>query len=187
MTSPVSKPTPTSRSISSGTAPPGTVSPAAAVGGSTTRVCLSGADARVHPVERSLPPGYDPLDLVAVLIAGPTAPERSYGLTSAIGEPGTVTDVSVEGGVATVDLDPAIEALATADQLTVITQLVCTLTEQPGVGQVRFTVDGVSVAVIRGDGSSTLDPVSRQDYDVAHRRTDVTPSAAPTNRSRSGR
>ncbi len=51
-----------------------------------------------------------------------------------------------------------------ADQLKALAQLVCTFTEQRGVGQVQFSVSGSSAEVPRGDGSSTSDPVSRLDY-----------------------
>jgi spore germination protein GerM len=148
-----------------GTTPPGTTAPAAP-GGVSTRLCLLGADQLVHPVARSLPSEYQMIELADVLTAGPTDTERSYGLTTALAEPGTVTDIDVQGGVATVDLDPALAARPVTDQLTVVTQLVCTLTEQPGIGQVRFTVERVPIAVPRGDGSSTSDPVSRQDYET---------------------
>jgi len=148
-----------------GTTPPGTTAPAVP-GGVSTRVCLLGADQLVHPVDRALPPGYASIELADLLTAGPTDTERSYGLTTALAEPGTVTGIDVQGGVATVDLDRALAARPVTDQLTVVTQLVCTLTAQPGVGQVRFTVEREPIAVPRGDGSSTSDPVSRQDYET---------------------
>jgi hypothetical protein len=147
-----------------GTTPPGTTQVAPGAAGVSTRICLVGADDLVHTVDRSLQPGYQLLDLVDSLRAGPSDGERTFGLTTALADPGTVTAIDVEGGVATVDLDASLAARPTIDQLTVVTQLVCTLTEQPGIGQVRFRVGGLPIAVPRGDGSSTSDPVSRQDY-----------------------
>ena len=149
-----------------GTTPPGTTPASPGGGGVSTRICLLGADELIHPVDRSVAPGYQILDLTDVLIAGPTDAERSFGLTTAIAEPGTVTTIDVQGGVATVDLDAALAARPGTDQLAVVAQLVCTLTEQPGIGQVRFTVDRRQTTIPRGDGSSTSDPVSRQDYET---------------------
>lgn len=145
-------------------APPGTAPNPPGSDGVSTRVCLLGADEAVHPVDRSLAPGYRMVELVEVLTAGPTETERSFGLTTALAEPGTVPSIDVQQGVATVDLDRGLASRPAADQLTVVTQLVCTLTEQPGIGQVRFTVDGAPIVVPRGDGSSSSDPVSRHDY-----------------------
>ena len=146
-----------------GTAPP-TVEPDASVVGSATRICLVAGQQRVLVVDRTLEPGYDPADLVDALVAGPTAAERTYGLTSALADPDTVRSVGDEGGVATVDLDPSFAEVPTADQLDVVAQIVCTLTGQPGIGQVRFTVDGRPVEVPRGDGSATSEPVTRADF-----------------------
>ncbi len=149
-----------------GTTPPGTTPIAPPDGATSTRICLVGADGRIYPVERALQPDYTPTDLVDALVRGPEPSERTYGLTSALGEPETVLAVTVEGGVAEVDLDPAISKRPSGDQLDVVTQLVCTLTDQPGVGQVRFTVDGRPIDVPTGaDGSLASDPVSREDYD----------------------
>ena len=147
-----------------GTTPPGTTQASAGAAGVTTRICFVGADDLVHTVDRSLEPGYQLLELVDMLTTGPTEGERSFGLTTALADPGTVTGIDIGGGVATIDLDAALAARPTTDQLTVVAQLVCTLTEQPGIGQVRFTVERVPIAVPRGDGSATSDPVSRQDY-----------------------
>lgn len=147
-----------------GTTPPGTAATPPALGATTTRICLVGSDARYYPVERELMPGYEPEELVEALVAGPTDTERSFGLTTALGDAVSVSSIEVSAGVASVDLDPVLADLPTADQLAAVAQLVCTLTEQPGVGQVRFTIGGRAVDVPRGDGSSTSDPVSRQDY-----------------------
>ena len=164
-TRPTSSPRTTSRSICSERCRQAPRRSPWSTGSASTRICLVGADDLIHPVDRSVRPGYQPIELVDALTAGPSDAERSFGLTTALADPGTVTAIDIEGGVATVDLDAALAARPTTDQLTVVTQLVCTLTGQPGIGQVRFTVDRLPIAVPRGDGSSTSDPVSRQDYD----------------------
>ena len=72
--------------------------------------------------------------------------------------------VEVSGGIATVDLRPAISDLGADEQLLAVAQLVCTLTNRPGVGPVAFTLDGAPVDVPRADGSLTSGVVSRDDY-----------------------
>lgn len=148
-----------------GTVPPGTDVIPPANTSSRSTICLPGADGRNYSVQRAMPTGYTPLDLIDVVTAGPTKAERAVGLTNSIGEPHTVTTVEVDAGVATVDLDPDIAGRPTADQLKLVMQVVCTLTAQPGIGQVRFTVDHLTIAVPRGDGSTSSDPVSREDYE----------------------
>jgi hypothetical protein len=102
-----------------------------------------------------------PSDLAEVVEA---LAEPPADLRSAFGEDRLVSDVTLDAGVAHVDLLPAVAALGGDEQLLAVAQLVCTLTGQPGVGPVAFTLDGASVDVPRGDGSLTSEPVSRDDY-----------------------
>jgi spore germination protein GerM len=147
-------------------APPGTAASPEVNGTIPTTVCLTGADGRIHPSQRVLPPGSSLDDLVGLLAAGPTDDERRYGLSTTLAEPGSVVAVVAEGGVATVDLDPSVGSLPGTDQLEAVAQLVCTLTAQPGIGQVVFRVDGRPISVPRGDGSTTAEPVARRDYEA---------------------
>ena len=75
----------------------------------------------------------------------------------------------VESGTGFVTVDMAGEAfqrIDPADQRSAIGQLVLTLTERPGIGQVRFTLDGEPMRVPRRDGlqSEPGESVSRLDY-----------------------
>jgi hypothetical protein len=106
------------------------------------------------------PVGLD--DVIATLAEPPSLEGRS--LRTAVGDPPLVRDVRLVGGIAQVDLLPAISTLAGDEQLLAVAQLVCTLTGQPGVGPVSFTLEGAPVDVPRGDGSLTSAPVSRDDY-----------------------
>jgi hypothetical protein len=101
--------------------------------------------------------------LVALLRAGPDEGEREGSLRSAIPESEELV-ASSAGGVATVALSPTFAELPANDQLLAVGQIVGTLTSYPGVGQVRFTVNGEPISVVRGDGSSAPDAVSRDDY-----------------------
>lgn len=118
---------------------------------------------RVVPVVR---PGREPgvMQALAALRAGPTADEASLGLSTAVFDPSIATGVRMTGGIATVELGPAFADAGAAVQYDVIVETVCTLTSQPGVGQVAFEVDGERVEVPREDGSLSAEPVSRDDY-----------------------
>ncbi|MFZ6005585.1 MAG: GerMN domain-containing protein [Actinomycetota bacterium] len=110
--------------------------------------------------------GLEPAsDLSEVVAALADLPEiEGTELETPAGDHGLIGDVTLAAGVARVDLRSAITSLSGDAQLLAIAQLVCTLTGQPGVGPVSFTLEGASVDVPRGDGSLTSEPVSRDDY-----------------------
>jgi spore germination protein GerM len=128
------------------------------------RVCLLRADGNLAPVSRDLPLDSALADVVRDLGGAPSDAERALGLSTALGDDAVVNSVRVDAGVANVDLGEDVVAGSARNQLEVVAQIVCTLTQQPGVGQVRFLVDGVAVEVARGDGSTTSEPLSRADY-----------------------
>jgi spore germination protein GerM len=144
-----------SSTTSSTLASPGTVA---------VRVCLLRADGNLAPVSRDLPLDSALADLVRDLGGAPSDAERALGLSTALGDDAVVNSVRVDAGVANVDLGEDVVAGSARNQLEVVAQIVCTLTQQPGVGQVRFLVDGVAVEVARGDGSTTSEPLSRAGY-----------------------
>lgn len=105
-----------------------------------------------------------PVDLGQLVAALADPPDDARALRTAVGDPSPVRSVGVSGGVAQVDLTPSISTLGGEEQLLAVAQIVCTLTGQPGVGLVSFTVDGAPTDVPRGDGSLTSGAVSRDDY-----------------------
>jgi spore germination protein GerM len=105
-----------------------------------------------------------PVGLRASLDALTTPPTDAGPLRTALTEPSIVRDVRLTGGIAGVDLLPAISALPADEQLLAVAQIVCTLTGRPGVGQVSFSLQGARVAVPKGDGSLVTSPVARDDY-----------------------
>lgn len=119
---------------------------------------------RLTVVRRDVPLDADAEAVVRLLLAGPTEAEAREGLRAPLTASDAVRSVTVSGGVARVDLGPGFETVTGPEQLLAFAQLVCTLTAQPGVGQVVFTLGGSPVEVPRGDGSLTADPVSRDDY-----------------------
>ncbi len=131
----------------------------------TARICLIANDGTIRPLPRTMAVGYELTDLAKALAQGPSTDEHGLGWTTSL--PGTelLDFVTAGAGVASVGLTEPFTAMSTDDQLKAVAQLVCTLTAQPGIGQVQFTIAKSPVAVPRGDGSATSDPVSRNDYD----------------------
>lgn len=131
-------------------------------GGRTVSVCLL-RDDRLVPVERRLGRDADLRDILASL-AGVSDDEAALRLSTAVSGAEEIRDVETAGGIATVDFDASADQALTPDPLATIAQVVCTLTAQPGIGSVRFTVAGDAIDVPRQDGSLTDAPVARDDY-----------------------
>lgn len=96
-------------------------------------------------IQLSSPVG--PFQVLAVLEEEP-AGEQSAGLRTAV-PPDLVVDLSIERGVAAVDLDGAVlNALSSRDQRLAIAQIVLsTIGSIRGVGQVSFTIDGIPAEI----------------------------------------
>lgn len=139
------------------TVPPTTVLTAA------SDICLA-RDALLVPTRRPATIAADAASVVGALDAGPTRDERRDGLRSPLFAESLVASASSRGGVATIDLAATFAQGGANDQLLAIASIVCSLTSQPGVGQVVFTLAGAAIDVPRGDGSLVAGPVSREDY-----------------------
>ena len=126
-------------------------------------VCFLDADGSLVPLLTVAPDDPSLAGIVAVLAEPPATNVFGVPLTTAVAEPGLL-ELARERGLALVDLDPSFTTMAADDQLAAIAQLVCTMTAQPGVGQIRFSLDGIPVEVPRGDGTLTAEPVVRSDY-----------------------
>jgi spore germination protein GerM len=126
-------------------------------------VYLFGSGDRLAPVERRVPRGAKLAAVTRVLGAGPTKNELAVGLSSPL-PPRQVKAATASRGIAQVDLEASFADLPSQDQNVAIAQLVFTLTGQPGIGRVSFTLDGQPVEVPRGDGALTTDPLVREDF-----------------------
>lgn len=105
-----------------------------------------------------------PQAVLTDLLAGPTATERTRGLSTALPVDVEVPEVRVEAGVAVVELPADGLGLGRSDDVLAYGQLVATLDATPAVQSVRFVSGGTPLAVPRGDGSLTSAPVSLADY-----------------------
>jgi len=98
-----------------------------------------------------------PASLAQTMSVLETGPPREFGigLRTAIPE-GSQSVLTSAGGVVTVDLPLTFfNAMAPQDQRLAIGQIVLTLTNQRGVGQVTFTQAGLPISVLRGGGDLT--------------------------------
>ena len=96
------------------------------------------------------------------LLAGPTEEEVASGLRSAIPAGTALRDVSISGGVATVDLDGTFDdGGGSASMLGRVAQIVATLTRFPTVDRVAFRIDGRPVEAIGGEGVVVDPPIGR--------------------------
>ena len=120
-------------------------------------------DGRLVASSRKLVPPVSARSLVNSLSRGPTRVEIAAGLRSALPDE-AVDRVSLSSGTARVDLARPFTELSSSDQIIALGQLVYTLTGQPGVGLVRFTLLGAGTEVPRANGSLTPARVSRDDY-----------------------
>ena len=163
--------TTTTTTVQTTVTPTTTVAPT--IGTTTTTVATELVDlyfvdgTRLAPVPVDLVRGPSPSRVVAALLAGPQGGPAGVGLRSKLPEDLVNTVVESGTGFVTVDMiEDAFQRIDPIDQRAAIGQLVLTLTERPGVGQVRFTLDGIPLRVPRLDGlqSEPGEAVSRQDY-----------------------
>jgi spore germination protein GerM len=135
-------------------------------------------------VSQDLPRGIPP-DLVLTALESVPRGDATVGLTSVL-PVGLTRGVTESGtGVATVDLvGELFEGIeGGVEQRRAIAQIVLTLTRRPGIGQVRFTLDGEPLPVPKRGNvlSEPGEPVSRLDYASLLDQVDVIPTDPPTS------
>lgn len=101
------------------------------------------------------------------LLEGPTSDEEATipAISTSIPDDATLNSVSIEDGVATVDLSAEFEAEEASEAASARTaQVVFTLTRFPTVDSVSFLEDGTPVSVRTDNGNVVSAPVDRGDY-----------------------
>ena len=124
------------------------------------------AGTQVVPIDRLLLSPAAAPQVLAALAEGPPEGDAAAGLRSAL-PIDFAAQVTVERGIATVVLPATfITDLPGGEQRLAIAQIVLTLTQQSGVGQVRFTSNNEPQAVPRGRGdlSGPGETVACDDY-----------------------
>jgi hypothetical protein len=120
-------------------------------------------DGVIAPVRRTVEstPAVARASLEA-LMTGPTGPEESDGLVTAIPDETMLLDVSVADGVATVDLSGTFDdGGGSASMLRRVAQVVATLTQFSTIERVAFRLDGEPVETIGGEGVVVDPPIGR--------------------------
>jgi hypothetical protein len=127
-------------------------------------LCFVSAD-RLVVIERKLQAPLSARRVVDALVDLARTP-LPVGIRSAISAPDIASASNGLRGIAYVQLTADFTQHAPAEQVVAVAQVVCTLTNLAGVGQVQFTRDGHPADIPRADGSLTSKPVSRFDYSV---------------------
>lgn len=120
---------------------------------------------KVGPVERAVPKvSRIGAEAVKALVAGPTDEERRNGFATAIPGGTRFNGLTIDSGVAKVDLSRAFESGGGLGLSLRLAQVACTLDAFPTVEGVRFALDGQLVDVLSGDGVLVDRPVRCDDY-----------------------
>jgi spore germination protein GerM len=100
------------------------------------------------------------------LLGGPTPEEEDWGMVTSIPEGTTFLGLTIDGGVATVDLSKEYASGGgSLSMLMRLAEVVFTLTQFPTVDGVNFKLDGKPIDVLGGEGLILDHPMSRADYE----------------------
>ncbi|MFP5316916.1 MAG: GerMN domain-containing protein [Acidimicrobiia bacterium] len=139
--------------------------PSTSTGETTTVRLYFTLGEKVGPVERAVPKvSRIGAEAVKALVAGPTDDERRDGYATAIPAGTRFNGLTIDSGLARVDLSRAFESGGGLGLSLRLAQVVCTLDAFPTVDGVRFALDGQLVDVLSGDGLLVDRPVRCEDY-----------------------
>lgn len=152
------------------TAPPdgGTDTTTTTVAGETTQLTVYFVyDEHVQAVHRRVPATKAvAAAAMEALLAGPTPEEEALRVFTAVPAGTLFLGVTIDGGVATVDLSREYESGGGSLSMSLrLAQVVYTLTQFPTVDGVQFSLDGKPVEVFGGEGFILDHPVGRADYE----------------------
>lgn len=121
-------------------------------------------DDRIHSITRDLamPPTAE--SVVSSLLSGTTAPEERANLRTSIPPETDLLDITVVGGVATIDLSRQFTQVGGDEEILAVGQVVLTMCELGAIDSVLFIIGGFPTAVPVADGALTDRPVGVDDY-----------------------
>ena len=143
---------------------PGLASPIPAQSGALSlRLCFV-RDGKLTVVTRRVPQQVSPDEHLQALISGPNETESAAGYTSALTATNLAAGARLAGSVVTVEVGDHPQDTGRSDEVLAFGQVVCTLTTRSYVSAVAFSRDGQPIAVPRGDGSLSAQPLTTADY-----------------------
>ncbi|MBW3614745.1 MAG: GerMN domain-containing protein [Actinobacteria bacterium] len=122
------------------------------------------AGERLQPVQRPAQPSL--AATLDALLEGPRETEAALGLRTAIPAGTRVLGVTLDGTTLRVDLSEEFISIVGEEHLLALAQLVYTAAAASPVDQVQVAIEGEAVAVAKGDGQLTSEPVRPADYDA---------------------
>jgi hypothetical protein len=100
------------------------------------------------------------------LLEGPTEAEAEAGMTTSIPDGTAYLGVTIDQGIATVDLSSEFESGGGSFSMAArLAQVVYTLTQFPTVDFVKFTLEGEPVDIFSSEGLVLDGPVGRRNYE----------------------
>jgi len=148
---------------------PSASSSSSGAGGTTTTVKVYFLrDEKVGPAGRSVPQTQTPArTAMEELLKGPTGKDTSAGLSTTIPSGTTLNRVSIDQGIATVDLSSEFGAGGGSTSMQGrVAQVVYTLTQFPTVTAVSFELDGKPATTLGGEGVVLDHPQARGDWEA---------------------
>jgi hypothetical protein len=121
---------------------------------------------KVLPAHRSAADPTEPAKAaMEALLRGPTAGERSGGLSTSIPAGTKLLGLAISGSRATVDLSSEYQSGGGSQSMAMrVAQVVFTLTQFPQVRTVSFRLQGTPVTALGGEGMMLDQPVGRKDF-----------------------
>jgi hypothetical protein len=123
--------------------------------------------------------------ILEILVTGPSPSEALFGVSTSI--PADTAVLSVSGpvnNVVTVNFSDALTRVTGTSQVQAVEQVVFTIDNAPSIPPstaVLFEIDGLPIAVPKGNGVETNAPVSATDYPAATTTTTLpVPTASPS-------
>ena len=115
------------------------------------------------PVARSFN-SDDVAAAITALLAGPTAEEQAFGITSAVPAGANLRSADVRDGIVTIDMSSQFDDGGGSMSMFVrLTQLVYTATQFPGITGVTLELEGEQLTTFSSEGLELLNPMRRSD------------------------
>lgn len=129
-------------------------------------IYLMGADEKVHPYRRQVEGAGVASGALKALVAGPSAAEKTAGASSSVPAGTRLLGVSLDGGVATVDLSREFgSGGGSLSIMSRVAQVVFTATQFSTIESVLFEIEGEPLDSLGGEGLILEGPQTRAKWE----------------------